>query len=124
MSDSAKYEDFLASWAKYSHPPSRPLLSAWSKLLKDPSVAASDIAREAVTPLVEKHQKAPDPYGPDCLSIWRLLVDSVEKFTELNDRLVDFTVELQRLPDCDGGFHSLPYLAEHMTEFSFNCKLF
>lgn len=124
MSDTAKYEAFLSSWAKDSHPPSPQLLSAWSKLLKDPSVPASDVAKEAAIPLIQQHEKSPDPIGPDCLDIWRLLVDSVEKMTEHNNRFVDFTVELQRLPDCNGGFHSLPFLAEHMTEFSFGCKMY
>lgn len=124
MSNTARYDTFLSNWAKDSYPPSPQALSAWSKLLKDPSVPASDVAKEIIIPLVQQHEKAPDPLGPDCIRIWQLLVDSVETLTELNDRFVDFTVALQQRPECDGGFHSLPHLAEHMTEFSFGCKLY
>ncbi|KAE8380087.1 hypothetical protein BDV26DRAFT_290647 [Aspergillus bertholletiae] len=45
---------------------------------------------------------------------------AVERFPEQNDRLVDFTVALQQLPNYDGEMHELDGLAMHLTEFTFN----
>ncbi|KAI9931372.1 hypothetical protein ASPWEDRAFT_169785 [Aspergillus wentii DTO 134E9] len=118
-SDTKKYNAFLAAWTKDAEPPSPELLSAWTKLLKDHSVPASDIAKEAVIPIAKRHE-ASNPLGPECIDIWRLLVDTVEKMTEQNDRLVEFVVELQKLPDCDQGFHDLPQLAQYLSESSFD----
>ena len=49
---------------------------------------------------------------------------AVERFPEQSDRLVDFTVALQQLPNYDGEMHELDGLAMHLAEFTFNRGLF
>ncbi|KAJ5594176.1 uncharacterized protein N7459_000384 [Penicillium hispanicum] len=108
-------ETFLAEWAQDDHPPAPQTLSAWRRLLSDPSIPASSVAKEAVSHWAQRRVANPDP-----ISIWRLMWDSVQKFTDHNDRIVDFLDELRKLPDCDGAFQSLPGLSEDMTEFIFD----
>ncbi|KOC15623.1 hypothetical protein AFLA70_269g001881 [Aspergillus flavus AF70] len=45
---------------------------------------------------------------------------AVERFPEQSDRLVDFTVALQQLPNYDWGVQELRELAMYLTEFTFN----
>lgn len=111
-------DTFLAAWAKDEYPPAPETLSAWKRLLSDPSIPASEIAKEAVSHFVKKQEN-----DPDCTTIWRLLWDTVKQFTDHSDRLLDFLGELQKLPDCAGAFRKLPGMSEDMTEFVFDCTL-
>lgn len=92
------------------------MLSAIKLLLADPSTPPSRAAREAVSCFT--NESNPDP---DYTSLWPLLFAAIARFTDQNDRLVDFVVELQSLPDCNGAFSRLDGLSEYMTEFVFDC---
>ncbi|KAE8419505.1 hypothetical protein BDV36DRAFT_282158 [Aspergillus pseudocaelatus] len=89
------YETFLAEQAAQKWPPREDTLTAFRLLLTDYSVL---------------------PYG----DIWSVLMAAVERFPEQSNRLVDFTVALQQLPNFDGEMHELDGLAMHLTEFTFN----
>ncbi|GES58560.1 hypothetical protein ATEIFO6365_0004071100 [Aspergillus terreus] len=111
----SEYEAFITAQSRKNHPAPATMLSAIKSLLIDSSTPPSAAAREAVSCFVT--ESSPDP---DYTSLWPLLFETIGKFTEQNDRLVDFVVELQGLPDCNGAFRRLDGLSEYMTEFVFD----
>jgi hypothetical protein len=112
----SEYETFITAQSQKKYPPPTNMLSALKSLLADPSTPPSSAAREAVSCFIKESN--PDP---DYTSLWPLLFATIEKFTDQNDRLVDFVAELQSLPHCNGAFARLDGLSEYMTEFVFDC---
>ncbi|EAU35169.1 predicted protein [Aspergillus terreus NIH2624] len=111
----SEYEAFFTAQSQKKHPAPATMLSAIKSLLIDSSTPPSAAAREAVSSFITESSRDPD-YTP----LWPLLFATIGKFTEQNDRLVDFVAELQRLPDCSGAFGRLDGLSEYMTEFVFD----
>lgn len=115
----SEYEAFFTAQSQKKHPAPATMLSAIKSLLIDSSTPPSAAAGEAVSSFITESSRDPD-YTP----LWPLLFETIGKFTEQNDRLVDFVAELQRLPDCSGAFGRLDGLSEYMTEFVFDCMSF
>jgi hypothetical protein len=112
----SEYEAFITAQSQKKYPAPTNMLSAIKSLLADPSTQPSVAAREAVSCYIQESN--PDP---DYTSLWPLLFAAVGKFTDQNDRLVDFVAELQSLTECNGAFSRLDGLSEYMTEFVFDC---
>jgi hypothetical protein len=117
MSSTDHYVAFLTAQAKDDYPPPPEMLSAFEELFKGASNPMPMIAKKAVSPIIANLPNERDPRWPDCTLLWRTLKESVDQFTENNDRFVDFIVELQKLPDGDHVFKKLPQFREHWTEF-------
>lgn len=113
-----RYEAFLASLAQREYPPEPDVILAFRKLLTEPSVSLVEAARLAVASSI--------PDSPDLpvsnMTLWIPFGEAIEQFPEMNDRLVDFIVALQQLPDGDGAMHELPYFREYCNEFWLFCK--
>ncbi|OJJ82137.1 DUF3632 domain-containing protein [Aspergillus glaucus CBS 516.65] len=92
------------------------LLSAFTKLLTDPTIPAIDLAHEAVNPLPREHAYAPEPKPPITEILYAMLIDAVKNLTEMNNRLVDFTEALEGSPG--GEYKNLDGLAMEIDEFS------
>ncbi|RHZ57496.1 DUF3632 domain-containing protein [Aspergillus thermomutatus] len=111
----SEYETFITAQSQKNYPPPKNVLSAMKSLLADPCTPPSRAAREAVSCFVEESNS-----NPDYTALWPLLFAAIGRFTDQNDRLVDFVAELQRLPDCNGASGRLDGLSEYMTEFVFD----
>ncbi|KAF7114424.1 hypothetical protein CNMCM5793_008728 [Aspergillus hiratsukae] len=113
----SEYETSIMAQSQKKYPPPTNMLSAIKSLLADPSTPPSRAAREAASSFIKESN--PDP---DYTSLWPLLFAAIARFTDQNDRLVDFVLELKSLPDCNGAFSRLDGLSEYMTEFVFDCR--
>jgi hypothetical protein len=111
------HDEFLSTQENDNYPPPPEMMSAFRKLFKDPSVPVSAIAKEAASPIIANMPNEQDPRWPNCTLLWRTLARAVDTFTDLNDRFVEFVVELQKLPDGDHVFEILPQFNNHWTEF-------
>ncbi|KAE8384141.1 hypothetical protein BDV23DRAFT_191957 [Aspergillus alliaceus] len=112
---------FLNAWAKGNDIPTKSaapprLLSAFTKLLIDPTIPAIDLAHEAVTPPPREHAYEPEPTPPSTDILYAMIIDAVKNLTDMNDRLVDFTEALAGLPS--GEYGNLNGLAMTIDEFS------
>ncbi|EAW23643.1 DUF3632 domain-containing protein [Aspergillus fischeri NRRL 181] len=114
----SEYEAFITAQSRKKYPAPASMLSAIKSLLADPSTPPSAAAREAVSCYIQETN--PDP---DYTSLWPLLFATIGKFTDQNDRLVDFIAELHSLTECNGAFSRLDGLSEYMTEFVFDYQL-
>ncbi|KAH3939849.1 hypothetical protein HBI24_226770 [Parastagonospora nodorum] len=112
-------DEFLSFQEHDSYAPPPEMRSAFQKLLTDSSVPMSAIAKEAASPIIANMANEQDPRWPDCTLLWRTLCRAVDSFTELNDRFVEFVVELQKLPDGDHVFAILPQFNNHWAEFGY-----
>lgn len=112
-------DEFLTTQAQHDYPPPPEMLSAFRKLLSDPSFPTSTIAKEAISPIIANLPNQKDPRWPDCTVLWRTLVNAVDQFTDCNDKLVEFVVDLQKLPDGDHVFRDPPQFRNHWTEFGY-----
>ncbi|KAE8414548.1 hypothetical protein BDV36DRAFT_311748 [Aspergillus pseudocaelatus] len=110
-----EYEAFFKAQSEDGWPPPVHMIDALRSLMADPSFPASEAAQQAASIYIQQS----DP-NPDYTSLWPLLFDAIEKFTEQNERLLDFLVEFQRLPDHNGVFHQLNGLTEYLVEFVFD----
>ncbi|KAB8251390.1 hypothetical protein BDV35DRAFT_399522 [Aspergillus flavus] len=79
------------------------------------SIPLSEVARIALSCAKTAANPIPEHGDP-----WSVLMTAVERFPEQSDRLVDFTVALQQLPNYDWGVQELRELAMYLTEFTFN----
>jgi hypothetical protein len=122
MPFATSHDEFVSMQEHDSHSPPPEMLSAFKKLLSDPSVPASATAKEAASPIIANLPNEKDPRWPDCTLLWRTLARAVDTFTDLNDRFVEFIVELQKLPDGDHVFAILPQFNNHWTEFGYSSK--
>lgn len=114
---------FLNAWTEGKDIPTKSgappaLLSAFTKLLTDPTIPAIDLAREAVNPLPREHAYAPEPKPPMAEILYAMLIDAVKNLTGMNNRLVDFTEALAGSPGGEGGYKNLDGLAMAIDEFS------
>lgn len=112
---------FLNAWAEGKDIPTKSgappaLLSAFTKLLTDPTIPAIDLAHEAVNSLPREHAYAPEPKPPSTEILYAMLIDAVKNLTEMNNRLVDFTEALAGSPS--GEYKNLDGLAMAIDEFS------
>jgi hypothetical protein len=121
MTFATNCDEFLFLQEKNRRPLPPEILSAFRKLLSDPSVPESAIAKEAASPVIANLPNEEDPGWPDCTILWRTLTAAVNTFTELNDRFVAFVVKLQKLPDGNQVFKILPQFNNHWTEFGYTC---
>jgi len=117
MPFATSYDEFLTTQAQDDYPPPPEMLSAFKKLLTDASTPMSAIVKEAASPIIANIPNEESPDWPDCTLLWRTLKEAVDQFTKDNDKLVDFVVELQKLPDGDHVFKQLPQFRNHWTEF-------
>ena len=113
----SEYEAFFKVKSEDGWPPPAQMIHALRSLMINPSLPASEVAQQAASLYIQQS----DP-NPDYTSLWPLLFDAIERFTEQNDRLLEFLVEFQRLPDHNGAFHILNGLTEYLVEFVFDCR--
>lgn len=67
----------------------------------DAPTPTTAIAKEAVSPIIQNLPDEECADWPDDLSLWQILKAAVAELTDYNDRFVEFTVEVQKLPDGD-----------------------
>jgi hypothetical protein len=112
----ANYDEFLTMQAQKHYPPPPQILSAFRKFFSEPSTPILAIVKEAASPIIANLSNEADPTWPDCGPLWRILKEAVDQLTEYNDKFVAFVVELQKLPDGNHVFKSMPQFANHWTE--------
>lgn len=118
---------FLNAWAEGKDIPTKcgappALISAFTRLLTDPTIPAIDLAHEAVIPLPREHAYSPEPKPPSTDVLYAMLIDAVKNLTDMNNRLVDFTEALAGSPG--GGYKNLDGLAMAIDEFSWGRMAF
>jgi hypothetical protein len=112
-------EAFLASQAAQDYPLSSTQLNALAAFLLDEAFPVSEAAKNLTEPIVDAFKKDANEF--DCDELWRTITDAVKKLTDMNDRLVQLVVEIQKIHDAEGGFTSMQGFNEHLTEFAFDC---
>lgn len=115
---------FLHAWSSADDVPTSSgappaLVSAFTKLLTDPTIPAADVVNEALTPLPRENGFDPQPLPPNPDIVLSMLIDAAENLTEMTDRLVDFSEALEAHPS--GEYKELVGLAMFIDEFSWHC---
>lgn len=111
-----EYDTYVAASVNPKYPPPTELVLALKSLVTT-STPAEDVARQSVSRFIEGAQSHPYPGA-----FHGLLFALIRKYTEQNDRFVDFIVALETLPDPSGEINQLAGFNEYMTEFAFDCK--
>ncbi|KAI9931377.1 hypothetical protein ASPWEDRAFT_169780 [Aspergillus wentii DTO 134E9] len=109
-----EYDTYVAASVNPKYPPPTELVLALKSLVTT-STPAEDVARQSVSGFIEGTQSHPYPGA-----FHGLLFALIRKYTEQNDRFVDFIVALETLPDPTGEINQLAGFNEYMTEFAFD----
>ncbi|KAK2595215.1 hypothetical protein QQS21_007068 [Conoideocrella luteorostrata] len=120
-------QEFIAAQEKEEYPLIPEQLEALRVFLTDPTVPISQVAQDLTRPVIKLHEEAKK--DPDALSnfdhgtLWSSIADAIGKLTDLNDRLVDLVVEIQKIPDPEGHFASMTDYKQHWNEFAYDFKV-
>lgn len=118
-------QDFIAAQKGSETPLIPEQLEAFTTFLTDSSVPPSQIAQELTRPVINLHQAAKK--DPDLLStfdhgrLWSSIADAIRELPDLNDKLVDLVVEIQKVSDPEGHFASMIDYQQYWTEFAYDC---
>lgn len=115
---------FLNAWASGDDVPTSSgappaLVSAFTKLLTDPTIPAADVVNEALTPPPRENAYDVQPSPPRPEIVLSMLIDAAEHLTEMTDRLADFSEALEA--HSSGEYKELVGLAMLIDEFSWHC---
>ncbi|KAK2601873.1 hypothetical protein QQS21_004559 [Conoideocrella luteorostrata] len=117
-------EDFIREQEGEEYPAAPEQLAALKSFLTNPSVSASDAAKDITRPIIEARQKAlnKEPSDYDFTSLWSTIAEAVRQLTDHNDRLVELVTEIQKVPDQEGYIAFMQDYREHWTEIAFEFK--